>query len=398
VSKPAVPWRGLPPTVADVLEPELPAIAREVLAAIGREVPEYVRPLEGAFGEAVRTGVDEALRRFISLIRNPDTVSESGRQVYVALGRAELRFGRTLDALQAAYRVGARVAWRRFAKASHVAGLDHETVARLAEAIFAYIDELSADSVEGYAQAQSDLAGERERRRQELVAALLGRAAGADPAALATSLSWRLPQTAATLACPIGRLAGLAHRLGAEALAAPFEGFGCIILPDAEGPGRRNAVKVAAADREAAIGPDVPLDRLPLSWRLATAALELADGKNLAVADEHLDALLVHEAAPVVERIAARRLAALTELTPSARSRMASTALAYVQHVGNAAAMARDLHLHPQTARYRIARLRELLGDQLDDPDARFELEAALRVQHYWTDGTYTRGRPSSAA
>jgi DNA-binding PucR family transcriptional regulator len=42
--------------------------------------------------------------------------------------------------------------------------------------------------------------------------------------------------------------------------------------------------------------------------------------------------------------------------------------------------MARVLHLHPQTARYRIARLRDLLGEQLDDPDARFELELALRA------------------
>jgi DNA-binding PucR family transcriptional regulator len=48
---------------------------------------------------------------------------------------------------------------------------------------------------------------------------------------------------------------------------------------------------------------------------------------------------------------------------------------------GNAAAMARALDLHPQTVRYRLARLRELLGDQLDDPDARLELELALRAQ-----------------
>lgn len=34
----------------------------------------------------------------------------------------------------------------------------------------------------------------------------------------------------------------------------------------------------------------------------------------------------------------------------------------------------------PSTARYRVARLRELLGDQLDDPDSRFELEIALRA------------------
>ena len=60
---------------------------------------------------------------------------------------------------------------------------------------------------------------------------------------------------------------------------------------------------------------------------------------------------------------------------------MRETALAYVRHGGNAVAMAAELHVHPQTARYRIARLRELLGEQLDDPDARFELELALRAE-----------------
>jgi len=39
------------------------------------------------------------------------------------------------------------------------------------------------------------------------------------------------------------------------------------------------------------------------------------------------------------------------------------------------------MHVHPQTARYRVARLRELLGGQLDDPDARFELQLALRAE-----------------
>ena len=58
---------------------------------------------------------------------------------------------------------------------------------------------------------------------------------------------------------------------------------------------------------------------------------------------------------------------------------MRETALAYVRHGGNAVEMAAALHLHPQTVRYRVARLRELLGDQLDDPDARFELQIALR-------------------
>ena len=389
VSTTSEPWRDLSPRVAEVLEPELPDITREILVAIGQEVPEYARPLESAFGEALRTGVDEALRRFVNLVRDPDLTEDDARAASVALGRAELGAGRTLDALQAAYRVGARVAWRRLATASQAAGLDQATAARLAEAIFAYIDGLSADSVEGYAQAQAERAGERDRRRTELLAALLGRAPGADRRGLARALGWRLPRSAAALVCPSDRLAGLARRLGPDVLAAHVDGFGCVIVPDAEGPGRGETIRVAAAGRGAAAGPDVPLAQLPLSWQLAMGTLELADGDTLAVADEHLATLLTTIAAPVVQRIAETRLAPLRALTPAARQRMTSTALAYVQHVGNAAAMARTLHLHPQTARYRIARLRELLGDQLDDADARFELEAALRAE---------RAQPSSVA
>ncbi|MEA2161155.1 MAG: hypothetical protein QOD66_3535, partial [Solirubrobacteraceae bacterium] len=37
--------------------------------------------------------------------------------------------------------------------------------------------------------------------------------------------------------------------------------------------------------------------------------------------------------------------------------------------------------VHPQTARYRVTRLRELFGAALDDPDERFWLELALRVR-----------------
>jgi DNA-binding PucR family transcriptional regulator len=43
--------------------------------------------------------------------------------------------------------------------------------------------------------------------------------------------------------------------------------------------------------------------------------------------------------------------------------------------------VAAALGIHPQTARYRLARLRELFGADLDDPDGRFWLEVALRAR-----------------
>src|SRR3954452_14080038 len=142
------PWRALPAEIADVLEPELDAVTDEILATIAREVPEYARPLEGSFGRGVRTGVSEALSQFVELVRSPSGARGPGREVYVALGRGELHQGRTLDSLQSASRVGARVPCRRAAEAARRAGFESDTLSLLAESMFAYIDELSADSVE----------------------------------------------------------------------------------------------------------------------------------------------------------------------------------------------------------------------------------------------------------
>lgn len=385
------PWQALPASVADLIEPELDAITEEIMATIAREVPEYARPFEGSFGRGVRTGVTEALRQFLAVIRSPSGARGPGREVYVALGRGELRQGRTLDSLQSAYRVGARVAWRRVAEAARRADLDPETISLLAESIFAYIEEISADSVEGFAEARSRVEDERRRRRRELVTLLLREppAEEADVRAAAAGAGWRLPRTAAALAVPEGAVDRLVSRMPADTLGAGMDGVGCLVVPDPEGPGR--AAEIERAGRRsagaAALGPAGPLRDLPASWSLARATLRAIEAGAIDTddrpvrADDALGDLLLFENRALVELIAARRLAPLRELTPKARARMEETALAYVQERGNAAAMARALDVHPQTARYRLAKLRELLGEELVDPGARFELEVALRAR-----------------
>jgi hypothetical protein len=381
------PWRGLPVRIADLIEGEVEPITAEILASIAHGVPEYARPLEGRFGRGIRRGVGEALTQFVALIRDPDSGRGSGREVYLALGRGEQRAGRTLDSLQAAYRIGARVAWRRLAAACRRAGVGAEPLALLAEAVFAYIDELAADSVDGYAQAQAEVEDIRRRRRRELASLLLGDppAEMADLAAAAQAASWDVPAVLAALACPEDGLARVARRLPPEALTTVVEGAGCVLLPDPEGPGRAEALARAAGEARLALGPTVASATAAESWALAVALLRAdsagalgAAGEPLRV-DDNLATLLLFEARDLAGRIAARGLAPLADLTPKAGERMRETALAYVRHDGNAVAMAAEMHVHPQTARYRIARLRELLGDRLDDPDARFELQLALR-------------------
>ncbi|HEY8082915.1 MAG TPA: helix-turn-helix domain-containing protein [Solirubrobacterales bacterium] len=382
------PWRALPAEVADLIEPELEPVTAEILATIAKQVPEYARPLEGSFGRGLRTGVVEALRQFVALIRDSDAGRGMGREVYVELGRGELRQGRTLDSLQAAYRVGARVAWRRLATAGRRADLDPEVLSLLAEAIFAYIDELSADSVEGYAEAQSEAEDERRRRRRELVLLLTGESPVPEPdlRAAAQAAAWTLPRSVAALACAEGQLATLGHRLPADSLATPLEEAGCILIPDPGGPGRAVQIERATGKHLAALGPAGPISQLPSSWSLARSALRASEAgalpaDGLVRVEEQLGELLVFEAGALATRIAARRLAPLDSLAAKAQARMRETALAYVRHQGNAVEMAAALHIHPQTARNRTTRLRELLGDQLDDPDARFELEIALRSE-----------------
>src|SRR5215203_1180776 len=251
----AEPWRALPPELAAVIEPELPAATEEILATIAREVPEYARPLEGSFGAGIRTGVTEALRQFVALIRDPDAGREPGRDVYVALGRGELGQGRTLDSLQSAYRVGARVAWRRISAAARRHDVDPEQLAILAEAIFAYIDELSADSVEGYAQAQREQEEERQRRRRELLALLL-RDPPPDEAELrsaAQAAGWRLPRSAAPLAVAEADLPRVARRLPADALVAAVDTLGCALVSGAASRSRNAELERATESVTAAL-------------------------------------------------------------------------------------------------------------------------------------------------
>jgi PucR C-terminal helix-turn-helix domain len=382
------PWRGLPAEVADLIEPELPTITEEILATIAREVPEYERPLEGRFGRGIRLGVNQALLQFVALIRDPDAGRGPGREVYRELGRGEQQVGRTLDSLQAAYRVGARVAWRRIAEAGQRAKLAPEPLTLMADAIFAYIDELSADSVEGYAEAHAAVEDLRRQRRQELVALLLREppAASADVKAGATAAEWKLPRQLAAAACSDDDLATIARRVPVDALVTVVEGAGCIVIPDPAGPGRREELERLAAKATLALGPTTEPGEAGRSWGLATALLRAADadlipGSGLLRAEEHLAALLLAGSPTVTSLLATRRLAPLVGLTDRARERMRETALAYVRHHGNAVEMAAELHVHPQTARYRLTRLRELFGGDLDDPDARFELELALRAK-----------------
>src|SRR4051812_33123454 len=219
---PTRPYAAIPADAGKVLRPVLPSLADEIIVAIAREVPDYARAMEGEFGQVVRVAIERALGRFIDLIEDPSSDDRRGRATYVDLGRGEMRAGRSLEALLSAYRLGSRLAWRRFVEAGVAGGLDPGAIYALGEAIFAYIDELSAESAEGYAEEQSAAAGERQRLRRRLVRLLAQEppAGGGTVLAPAAPASWAPPRTLAALVTAPAPAEALARPAAAAATAS----------------------------------------------------------------------------------------------------------------------------------------------------------------------------------
>jgi hypothetical protein len=381
-----VPER-LPTELADALRPVLPGLAEEIIGAIGREVPEYARPLEGPFGRGLRAGVERALGRFVETLVEPASEEGGGsREIYVALGRGEMRAGRSLDALLSAYRLGARIAWERCVEAGQAAGHEPATLYRLASAIFSYIDRISAESVEGYATEQSATLAQRQRRRRALVRMLARDDAGAEEVRdLAQLATWPRPATLAGFVARTDDGDRLASRLGGETIVVVEQGLALAFVPDPDAPGRHAELHAALDGVPAALGPTVALERAAASLGRAQAAFGLQESGVLPqgsplVTDEHLPALLLHGDGALAAALAERALAPLGEVREGTRARLAETLRAWLDEPGQVTRVAERLHVHPQTVRYRMAQLRELFGDRLDDPDARFELALALRV------------------
>jgi hypothetical protein len=380
------PWHALPTDLGALVCAAIPAIADELVDVLGPAIPVY-RTLEGPFGRDVVAAVADALHDFAGVIEHRPPTVGADRALYVAVGERWFRSGHSLDDLQSGYHLGARVVWRRIAAVATDAGAEAATVAVLADSLFAYLDEIAAVTVEGFVAAQAAAAGELERRRAQLVAALV-----ADPAPeravlerTAADASWPLPRALAVVALAQGGRAPStrARRLPSDLLTGSVDGATCLIVPDPDGPGRRRQLTLALSETAAAIGPTVAVEHAARSWARARALWRLLDpaAPGLLAAEEHLLELLLAEDPSLVDDLARLRLAPLTALPPRSRERLESTLLAYLRHRGNGPRMAADLHVHPQTVRYRIARLRELLGPALDDPEARFELEVVLRAR-----------------
>lgn len=380
----------LAPEVADALGAVLPRMAERSVAAIIAEVPAYTDPFRGRMGQNIETAVQTSIGVFLRLATHRAD-DDADAQLSAALGgayelgRGEARSGRSIDALLAAYRVGAREAWRELSATAVDAGLAAATVARFAEMVFAYIDELSAASVAGHTDELATAGRVRQRYRDLLARQLL---VGEDPDTLrgcADTASWAPPQTLTAVLVPAAEMARIATMISAEALYAtedlpgldPAESWAAVLVPDADGPGRP-ALLAALAGRRAIVGPARPWLSARVSYLRALRARRLGGDPAVLDTDEHLVALVLGADPDAGADLRRRALAPLTDLGPAVAERLGETLRSWLLHQGRRDAVAAELFVHPQTVRYRMNQIRTAYGERLNDPRTILELTVAL--------------------
>ena len=383
---------AIPAAVAQAMQAELPTVAQATVAEIIVEVPSYADAFSGDMGRVIENAVELALAGFLELATassggDPSTPIRPAVEGAYELGRGEARSGRPMDALLAAYRVGARVSWRHLSAGAVAAGLTAGTLARFAELVFTYIDQLSATSAAGHSDELATTGRVRERYLERLTTRLLVGTPLAELTAVAERAGWAPPRTLTAVVLPEPKVHGALVSLDPRTLRGSeevpdAEGMVALLVPDAEGRSRPALLR-SLDGRDAVVGPARPWDAAHASYARACRALRLGlvpEATAPLDTEERLADLVLRADESALADLRAQVLEPLAALAPSAREKLVETLRSWLLHHGRREQVAEELFVHPQTVRYRMGQLRGLYGVRLEDPRTVLDLTVALGV------------------
>jgi hypothetical protein len=380
--------RRLARELAELMRPDLPALVNRIVQEVQHDVPVYARPGDGPYGRVTRKSVACAVAAFVDLVEDPSAARDTLVQTCRRLGSGEAHEGRTLDDLHAAYRVGMRVGWQWIMRLGQRRRLSSTVVARLAEMLFDYGDELARMSSRGYREAQAEIKDARAGLRRRLMRLILEQPAVhiAVITDLAHALSWPVADTVVAVSVEAGaRLTRTPNPLWGNDILAELESpQPHLLLP--EPADSRRLLKIASdLGARIVVGPPTPLAEAVHSLRWARAAQRLVAAGTLpdipvTWCSDHLTTLWLVSDEHLVDQLARQQLEPLSEFPVGARPRLAETLRSWLGNGGKIDTIAAELAVHPQTVRYRLRQLEQAFGDRLYDSDARFAMEVALRA------------------
>ncbi|MFF3762761.1 PucR family transcriptional regulator [Streptomyces sp. NPDC001922] len=374
---------------ASLVMKEAPELAEFILHEIRRTFPGLPLVLDESGEPMALVGIRRALEHFVEHLATGRGRPTVHPEVFQAFGRGELLQGRSLDSLQAIYRLGVRLAWRRLAEIGQQAEIPPPAMYELVESGFEYLDGLVAQSVRGHAEAFARQAGERLRLQRRLMDLLFAEHRTDPTDALterAARIGWPLPSRVAVAVLLRPARDAVAPAVGQDVLLDMESEQPRMVVPEPDVAGRGELLRRAMRGWSGAIGPPVPPVEAAKSLRWAGTAVRLMERGLLPAGQvlqctEHTEALVLLPPEELIDDLSRRRLAPLAACGPAHGRRLAETLLAWLETRGGAPEVAARLGVHPQTVRYRLRQIRELWGDEVDDPDRRFELEMVLRAR-----------------
>jgi sugar diacid utilization regulator len=380
-------------------------ILDESVLAMQEEIPSY-RSADQAMVESVREHVRlhfEALLRSLSEDR---PISREDLLFIRPAATHRARAGVPMADFMQAFRIGQREIWRALAAEAR----NEETrdaALSVAEQVIEYVNIASTHAAEVYAEVEALLQAQGERVRRDLLAELLegrlpepgarldaAREAGLEPAArclVIAAVARARPADEHALrsaASAIARASGGAVapltvvRRDEIVVVAPAGGRDVRAVVDAL---RSSQAKLAEGGLPLAIGVSTMqdgLDRVPSAYREACAARERLNARSGVVALPMLSAFdyLTLMGGDTARRLIPERVWEFVEGDLAEGGVLSQTLLAYVAADLNAKAASERLHVHVNTAHYRLGKIAERTGCDLRRISDVLELLIAINL------------------
>ena len=388
-------------------------MARAVVTLVRWDTSTGVPPQRDAIVRACAAGLD----LFLATARESRPATQDELRRVAQLGILQARSSQSVEPILAAYRIAARVAWDEILRAwrGHPEATP-EAIMLVANYVFAALDQVAAEVTKAYLHAREQHMQRGTRAHARLFHALISDNFDSELELQRQALALNTPLAATgyvAIVCKLvvgnrdGERGGQALAEVAAALDLPrgalvhaSDPSTLVVLWPAESPAdveqaRQFLVRLQdeAASRSGSLrarvragigGYHAGLHGISRSYLEAQQAIEagrkLRPDSLVHGHDEVIPHLVLAQNPRLAERFVTHSLGRLMDPKLRNRAQLVETLDAYLA-TGSVKDAAATLGLHRHTVLYRLDKLKELLGGDLDAPATRLRLQLALDLQ-----------------
>ena len=347
------------------------------------EIPAYQDLPQPVVDADVREVSRRNLLAFLGGLEEPGPLEPAEDAWLRAVGARRAEQGLALADVLHAYRAGARIVWGALVQESaEISTLSQLDIANLAAALLDFLDRVSTAVEEAYFAEWQAHVLRTARRRSDLADELVGQA---DPVAvrrMAADAGVVLPDVVVVACLPSGCHAPATSDAELPGFPAEVQGRSVFFADPAVSPAAMDALAERCDSPVGCAEPRAWLDGLGPAFVSASRTADLGARLGLAGAvSSHQMAAhrLLTADSEAAQLLFDSAFGALTRVDRTGE--LLRTVESYLESGCNLTVAAEQLHVHPNTVKYRLRMADERGGVVLDTPDQRFAAMLALRAR-----------------